>query len=664
MASAAGCEGIQEGTLRQERLTPKPGGPLGDGGAAADFGLAQLSPAPSLGLLKPLREEARSSASRDTLTLSAGRVAEGLASTEPRSSLGEETVLQSQGSPTSNALHQSTLMNDKLSSPKNTSLLAKKRATATPSSVQTLHTRRSEVQLLTIASLAVTTAQDGSSRGGTADMLRTDLDRNSRLLDLTGVAGEDGSVIDVCDPGSRANHAESRERSGRSMGELHVEHSNVGLEASAMSNGSLRGRQDDGDYASLYGAAFHIFKANVGAGVFLLPTYYQDAGYLMGGVLVVLLGALMIDCAASLLRVKHRIKHPEVKTYPTVVEFVLGGYSKTYVQFALVFTQLGFCVMFLQYASSMFAALFDKHWAYAAFVGLSTVAVTPMTILSSKLHLLVYASLLAGVFVLLVLAGTTALDIETLLHAGVASGVAAVAPNTRLLAFVSGHIFSLEGIGVVLPVENSVLPRKRVQFGEVLRYTLVAIVSLYIFFGVLGYMAYGQSLHTSVVLALPPGVGKRILQVLLGLSLIFGFPIQYVPAIQILDKACCVKSSSDKKGVLLRVVLNALLGLIAAFIGGDTINAFASFLGSFAGVHLMITLPTLLVLQVDHALNRDRDRCSSMTYILLVFKGPYSLARCRYYVYLLFAAVVWFGGLYDTAVSLFGVRGNVEDFAG
>lgn len=72
-------------------------------------------------------------------------------------------------------------------------------------------------------------------------------------------------------------------------------------------------------YSSLSRAAFHIFKGNVGAGVFLLASFYENTGYLLGAFCVLLLGVLMIDCALVLLQAKHVIDKPDVNTYPAVV---------------------------------------------------------------------------------------------------------------------------------------------------------------------------------------------------------------------------------------------------------------------------------------------------------------------------------------------------------
>lgn len=410
-----------------------------------------------------------------------------------------------------------------------------------------------------------------------------------------------------------------------------------------------------GGYTTLGKSVFHIFKGNVGAGVFLLPTYYKDAGFILGALCVAVLGLLMVDCSLVLLRAKQSIARAEVKTYPAVVDFVLGRWFRYFTDFALVFTQFGFCTMFLQYASSEFASMLGFPYAYEMCIVATVIMVTPMTFMTDRMHLLAYASMIAGVCVVAVIAGTTVVDIQNLSEFGVAAGVFAFVPTARIIEFLAGHMFSLEGIGIVLPVENSLAPEKRQDFLRIVKYTLVCIVSLYLCFGVLGYMAYGEALRTSVLLALPGGRMKVILQCLLAFSLVFGYPIQYVPAVQLVDRALGMSIRRNRtKAYTVRVVLNILFGLFALCIGGNALNVFASFLGAFAGVHLMITMPSLLALQIDSALSPDRETMTYGQYMVQIVTTPLTWERARFFLYLLLAAFVWIGGLYFTFKTVFG----------
>ncbi|EPY29172.1 solute carrier family 36 (proton-coupled amino acid transporter) [Strigomonas culicis] len=359
----------------------------------------------------------------------------------------------------------------------------------------------------------------------------------------------------------------------------------------------------------------------------------------------------MIDCVSVLLRTKLAINHAEIKTYPAVVGFVLGDFFQQLTKFSLIFTQFGFCIMYFQYASAIFSSLFAGGAFYSFFVALSILLVTPMTFLSNRMDILAYASMVAGVFVGLVLCGTTAVDIQNLSQFGFGPDVFMCVPTARILVFLSGHMFSLEGIGIVLPVENSVAPNDRPRFRVVVKYTLTGVVILYIVFGVLGYMAYGAVLTNSVVQALPPSLIKNVMQCLLGLSLLFGYPIQFIPAIQLVDKSLDIQDGSTRAN-LMRVVLNIAFGVAAASIGQETINLFASFLGAFVGVHLMITLPALLALLGPAALDGERENYSSFHFLLLIFKPPYNVKKIKCYAYLLLALVVWVGGMYYTIRSV------------
>ncbi|KAH9581984.1 hypothetical protein LSM04_001980 [Trypanosoma melophagium] len=430
------------------------------------------------------------------------------------------------------------------------------------------------------------------------------------------------------------------------------EHLTEALESSFRSAASLSQRVET--HNTLRRAAFHIFKGNVGAGVFLLPTYYQESGYGIGIIIFLLLGVMIIDCALALIHSKQMIDRSDIRTYPGVVEQVLGRTVMHFTKFSLIFTQFGFCVVYIQYASSMFAALFSIANMYQVFVFLSVVMVTPMTFFSHRMGALAYASMIAAIFVIIVLAGAVGEEIDSLKTNGIAAGALFAIPSMRILLFISGHMFSLEGIGIVLPVENSMSVEDRPKFCKLVKYTHACVVILYLLFGLLGYLAFGEILRTSVVLALPPGVAKNILQVLLGLSLIFGYPIQYVPAIQLVDRALGSSVQKEReKAYIIRIVLNVFFGALASSIGADTINIFAGFLGAFTGVHLMVTIPAFLALLTERVEREDRENLTFSKYIKLIFTAPDSIAEYRWYFYLLFAVFVWIGGTFYTFQSVF-----------
>lgn len=74
----------------------------------------------------------------------------------------------------------------------------------------------------------------------------------------------------------------------------------------------------------------------------------------------------------------------------------------------------------------------------------------------------------------------------------------------KLPIFLSTVIFSMEGIGVVMPVENSMKkPHHFLGCPGVLNTAMSVIVSLYAIIGFFGYVKYGETVHASITMDLP-----------------------------------------------------------------------------------------------------------------------------------------------------------------
>lgn len=405
---------------------------------------------------------------------------------------------------------------------------------------------------------------------------------------------------------------------------------------------------------SLIRVAYHIFKANVGAGVFLLPTFYQTSGYLLGALVVFILGVIVVDCAIGLIEVKQKLADPSLSTYPAVVRFVLGPKVEAYANVSLIFTQFGFCTIYLQYASSVvstMAAFEDRSYWFLTFC---TAIVTPLTCLSHRMEKLAYASLIASLSVLVALWCTSMAALQSLSSNGISPGAYKVVFSPKILLLISGYLFSLEGIGIVLPIENCLEPADQQRFPLFLKKVLFLIVAMYFCFGVLGYLAYGESLTTSVVLSLPEGTLKQITELIVVVSLLLSYPVQYVPAIQLLDTALNIDiKSSPKPALLLRVCINVILATIAGIVGPQALNMMASFIGAFGGVHLMITIPALLSLLVNSAIENKENQKTLKNYFWSLLSSPIEKEQWKWLLYIFFTIIVWAGSLLYTGLVVY-----------
>lgn len=86
------------------------------------------------------------------------------------------------------------------------------------------------------------------------------------------------------------------------------------------------------------------------------------------------------------------------------------------------------------------------------------------------------------------------------------SGKPYIAKLSQIPLFFSTVIFAMEGIGVVMPVENSMRkPEHFLGCPGVLNFAMSIVIALYTLIGFLGYIRFGDEVRGSVTLNLPPG---------------------------------------------------------------------------------------------------------------------------------------------------------------
>lgn len=81
-----------------------------------------------------------------------------------------------------------------------------------------------------------------------------------------------------------------------------------------------------------------------------------------------------------------------------------------------------------------------------------------------------------------------------------------LSPSERLPLFFGTAIFAIEGISVVLPIENQMKsPKDMLGWNGVLNTSMGLVVGLYVAMGFYGYLKFGENIKGSITLNLPPG---------------------------------------------------------------------------------------------------------------------------------------------------------------
>ena len=373
---------------------------------------------------------------------------------------------------------------------------------------------------------------------------------------------------------------------------------------------------------SLWRAMVHIFKSNVGLGLFVLPEMYHQAGWVLSPIVGFLIGFTAIDCTLMLLTCRIKIAHARVTSYSDVAEFVYGSLARVVVNVLVIFVQLGLCLIYIQVAGGVVAEIVEFQGSYRTFVTISVVIVTPLMFLSNNFSLLAVSSITAAVLVIFLVCVTFEHYLEMLFTTGVSTTLVPFGVPAKWGIFLAYHMTVFEGVCVVIPVFNSVTENEKPKIPTAISRTLSAVVLFYFVYGTVGYLAFGSSLHSEAVSALPLGPLGDVARIALALNVLLTFPVQFVPAIQVIDKALDVDSDrirQSKKGIATRIGIALAMVIAAIVMGNDVAGIVLGFIGSTAATTLTLTLPALLRLQLDYALENPMEPRKGADYYRHIF---------------------------------------------
>ncbi|XP_059061996.1 proton-coupled amino acid transporter-like protein CG1139 [Achroia grisella] len=299
-------------------------------------------------------------------------------------------------------------------------------------------------------------------------------------------------------------------------------------------------------------ATANIIKASLGSGLLAGPLAFSNAGWGVGIFGTIVIGIICGHCIHILVKTSRECckveKIPSLgyaETCKTVFKNgpkALRRYSKAasiFAEFSLLSTYVGVCCIYTVLISDSIKQLVDR---YVPSVILPVeyyclIILIPLCLLCQIKYLkfLAIFSLLANIL----LVATYGICLYYIFGDEISFSDKKVAGNpARYPAFISTVIFAMEGIGVVMPVENNMKkPRHFLGFPSVLVVAMSIIVFLYGTLGMFGYFRYGDVLRGSITLNLPieewPAVCAKIF---IALSIFFTYPLQFFVVIDIFTK--------------------------------------------------------------------------------------------------------------------------------
>ncbi|XP_072486857.1 proton-coupled amino acid transporter 1-like isoform X2 [Notamacropus eugenii] len=283
----------------------------------------------------------------------------------------------------------------------------------------------------------------------------------------------------------------------------------------------------------------------------------KNAGIIVGPISLLVLGVIIVHCMGILVKCAQHFCHRMQKPFVDYEDTVMYGleaspflwlrthslWARQLVRSLLIITQLGFCSVYFLFLADNFKQVAEtislsnrcqqnetlKEMLPSLNLHLYMLTFLPFVILLVFFHNFLMLSIFSTVGNIAIL-GSVALIFGYILQD---------IPNPKNLPrstnwqayflFFGTAIFSLEGIGVILPLENQM--KYPNHYVVILYMVMPIIIILYVCLGTLGYMRFGEAIQASITLNLPNCWIYQFVKMLYSIGIFFTYALQfYVPA--------------------------------------------------------------------------------------------------------------------------------------
>ncbi|XP_044766732.1 proton-coupled amino acid transporter-like protein pathetic isoform X2 [Coccinella septempunctata] len=353
----------------------------------------------------------------------------------------------------------------------------------------------------------------------------------------------------------------------------------------------------------------HLLKGSLGSGILSMPLAFAHAGLAMGLACTLLVGIICTYCVHILVKSAHilyrRNRVPALGFAELAHASFLAGppsyhqwaqFAKSMINFFLVVDLLGCCCVYIGFVASNLKQVIDFNTGTDYDVRLYMAALLPILIAVNLIRNLKYLapfSMLANLFIGAGMAITYYYLIQDLPSIESAPLVVEV---KQLPMFFGTAIFALEGIGVVMPLENNMKnPDHFIGCPGVLNIGMAFVVALYSVTGFLGFLKYGPDTMSSISLNLPQEQPlAQAVKLMIALAIFFTYSLQFYVPMQIIWKNVKSKFTSrpNLSEYTIRISLIILTVVLAIVV--PNLSGFISLVGAVCLSMLGMIFPAII----------------------------------------------------------------------
>ncbi|VVC24826.1 Hypothetical protein CINCED_3A015423 [Cinara cedri] len=349
----------------------------------------------------------------------------------------------------------------------------------------------------------------------------------------------------------------------------------------------------------------HLLKGSLGTGILAMPLAFKNAGLLFGLVATAIIGFVCTYCIHILVKCSQKLcRRMQVPAlgFADIAEvaFLAGppafhkfsGLFRGLVNTFLTIDLLGCCVVYIVFVAQNIKQVVDEKFDVTVNIRWYMLVLLPLVIAMNLIRNLKYLapfSMIANVLV-----GTCMSITFWYVFQNVPSTktVPYIVEWEKWPLFFGTAIFALEGIGVVMPLENNMkTPQHFIGCPSVLNIGMAIVVILYSTVGLFGFLKYGENTQGSITLNLPKDeLLAQSVKVMIAVAIFLTYSLQFYVPFEIIWKGTKHRFTSHPVlfEYLLRVLLVVCTVLVAIAIPqvGPVISLVGALCLSFLGLIL------------------------------------------------------------------------------
>lgn len=353
--------------------------------------------------------------------------------------------------------------------------------------------------------------------------------------------------------------------------------------------------------SSTFKAVLLLLKSFVGTGVLFLPRAFHNGGWAFSSLCLLFCAIISYYCFILLINTKNKIG---VNGYGEMGQTLYGSTMKFAILSSIALSQLGFAAAYTVFTATNLKVFVDNVFGFskeqihlAMYIVLQAIIFIPLS-LTRNIAKLSGTALIADLFILLGLLYVYYYASFHVIQNGIADSMIFFNQKDWSL-FIGTAIFTFEGIGLLIPIQESM--RHPEQFQKSLSGVMVIVTVIFISCGLICYSAFGSKVETVVLLNFPQQSPMTLtVQLLYALAILLSTPLQLFPAIRILEHWTFPANASGKHNPRVKWLKNyfrtfvVILAATMAWVGANDLDKFVSLVGSLACIPLIYIHPPLL----------------------------------------------------------------------